>query len=464
MSTAPLRLNAFAMACVGHQAAGLWARPEDRSAEYRTLRYWTDLARLLERGGFDALFLADVLGVYDVHGGSRDAAVRAAAQVPVNDPLMAVSAMAAVTEQLGFGLTVTTTYEQPYALARRLTTLDHLTGGRVAWNVVTGYLDSAARNLGFDRQVPHDERYDVAEEYLEVCYKLWEGSWEDSAVVRDAERGVYADPAKVHDIGHHGRWFDVPGAFLCEPSPQRTPVVFQAGSSPRGQEFAARHAECVFVIGPTAKHVRRTVDSLRERVERAGRDPRSVTVYAGLTAVVRPSDAEATALLADYRAHASRDGALALFGGWTGVDLAGLAPGEPLQHVTTDANRSALSSFTSDPDRTWTVDDLARFVAVGGRGPVLAGSPATVADALEEFAEVSGVDGFNLMYATMPGTFADVVDHLVPELARRGRTAPPVAPGTTLRERLGSGEGARLAASHPGAAHRRPVAGTTTRA
>ncbi|WP_432495348.1 LLM class flavin-dependent oxidoreductase [Kineococcus auxinigenes] len=458
MSTAPLRLNAFAMACVGHQAAGLWTRPEDRSSEYRTLRYWTELARLLERGGFDALFLADVLGVYDVHGGSRDAAVRAAAQVPVNDPLMAVSAMAAVTEQLGFGLTVTTTYEQPYALARRLTTLDHLTGGRVAWNVVTGYLDSAARNLGFDRQVPHDERYDVAEEYLEVCYKLWEGSWEDGAVVRDAARGVYADPAKVHDIGHHGRWFDVPGAFLCEPSPQRTPVIFQAGSSPRGQEFAARHAECVFVIGPTAKHVRRTVDSLRERVERAGRDPRSVTVYAGLTAVVRPSDAEASALLADYREHASREGALALFGGWTGVDLAGLAPGEPLQHVTTDANRSALSAFTSDPDRTWTVDDLARFVAVGGRGPVLAGSPATVADALEEFAEASGVDGFNLMYATVPGTFADVVDHLVPELRRRGRTAPPAVPGATLREQLGSGDGARLAASHPGAAHRRPPA------
>ncbi|WP_432573236.1 LLM class flavin-dependent oxidoreductase [Kineococcus sp. SYSU DK005] len=451
----PLRLNAFAMACVGHQAAGLWARPEDRSADYRTLRHWTDLARLLERGGFDALFLADVLGTYDVYGGSRDAAVRAAAQVPVNDPLGAVSAMAAVTETLGFGLTVTTTYEQPYSLARRLTTLDHLTDGRIAWNVVTGYLDSAARNLGFERQVAHDERYDVAEEYLEVCYKLWEGSWEDGAVVRDAARGVYADPAKVHDIGHHGKYFDVPGAFLCEPSPQRTPVIFQAGSSPRGQRFAARHAECVFIIAPTAAHARRTVDSLRAEVERAGRDPRSVQVYAGLTAVVRPGDAEAHALLADYRAHASREGALALFGGWTGVDLADLAPDAPLQHVSTDANTSALAAFTRDADRRWTVDDLARFVAVGGRGPVLAGSPATVADELESFAEEADVDGFNLMYATLPGTFADVVDHLVPELDRRGRTAARPAPGTTLRERLGSGNGPRLADSHTGSTHRR---------
>ncbi|MEZ0164967.1 LLM class flavin-dependent oxidoreductase [Kineococcus sp. LSe6-4] len=452
----PLRLNAFAMACVGHQAAGLWTRAEDRSADYRTLRHWTDLARLLERGGFDALFLADVLGTYDVHGGSRDAAVRAAAQVPVNDPLGAVSAMAAVTENLGFGLTVTTTYEQPYSLARRLTTLDHLTQGRVAWNVVTGYLDSAARNLGFTAQVAHDERYDVAEEYLEVCYKLWEGSWEDGAVVRDAARGVYADPAKVHDIAHHGRYFDVPGAFLCEPSPQRTPVVFQAGSSPRGQRFAARHAECVFVIAPTAAIARRSVDSLRREVAEAGRDPRSVQVYAGLTAVVRSSDAEARALLADYREHASREGALALFGGWTGVDLAGAAPGQVLQHVTTDANRSALRNFTDDPDREWTVEDLARFVAVGGRGPVLAGSPQTVANELEAFAQEADVDGFNLMYATMPGTFTDVVDHLVPELARRGRTAPPPAPGTTLRERLGTGDGPRLAATHTGAGFRRP--------
>lgn len=451
----PLRLNAFAMACVGHQAAGLWARPEDTSADYRTLGHWTRLAQLLERGGFDALFLADVLGVYDVHGGSRDAAVRAAAQVPVNDPLMAVSAMAAVTQTLGFGLTVTTTYEHPYALARRLGTLDHLTQGRVAWNVVTGYLDSAARNLGFTAQVPHDERYDVAEEYLEVCYKLWEGSWEDGAVVRDAARGVYADPSKVHDIAHHGKHFDVPGAFLCEPSPQRTPVVFQAGSSPRGQEFAATHAEAVFVIGPTARHVRRSVDSLRREVAEAGRDPRAVVVYAGLTVVVRPSDAEARALLADYREHASREGALALFGGWTGVDLAGLAGDAPLQHVATEANRSALASFTQDPDREWTVDDLARFVAVGGRGPVLAGSPETVADELERFAEEADVDGFNLMYATMPGTFADVVDHLVPELARRGRTVPRSAPGTTLRERLGTGDGARLAATHVGSTHRR---------
>ncbi len=189
-------LNAFDMACVGHQSAGLWRHPEDQGYRYRELGYWTNLARILEAGGFDALFLADVLGVYDVYGGSRDAAVLDAAQFPVNDPTAAVSAMAAVTETLGFGITLSLTYEQPYALARRLSTLDHLTDGRVAWNIVTSYLDSAARNLGLDAQIPHDQRYDIADEYLEVCYKLWEASWEPGAVVRDPVRGGIHRPGQ----------------------------------------------------------------------------------------------------------------------------------------------------------------------------------------------------------------------------------------------------------------------------
>lgn len=452
----PIRLLAFDMASVGHQSAGLWRRDEDEGYRYTDLGYWTDLARLLERGGFDALFLADVLGIYDVYGGSRDVAVREAVQVPVNDPLMAVSAMAAVTTRLGFGLTVSLTYDHPYALARRFTTLDHLTRGRVAWNVVTSYLDSAARNLGLRTQIPHDRRYDLAEEYLEVCYALWESSWEDDAVVRDPARGVFTDPAKVHEIDHHGEWFDVPGPFLCEPSPQRTPVIFQAGSSSRGRAFAARHAEAVFVSGPTPAVVGDSVARLRAAAAAAGRDPASVVVYAMVTPVLGETDAAAEALLASYREGASLDGARALFGGWTGVDLAGLDPDAGLDYVENDAVRSALASFTvADPGRTWTPDEVARFVAVGGRGPVLAGSAATVADALDRWQEESGVDGFMIAYVTTPGTFRDVVDLLVPELRRRGRMAPEPT-GTTLRERL-SGGGPRLGADHVGGRHRRPT-------
>jgi FMN-dependent oxidoreductase (nitrilotriacetate monooxygenase family) len=449
-------LNAFDMACVGHQSAGLWRHPDDQGYRYRDLDYWTELARLLEGGGFDAVFLADVLGVYDVYGGSRDAAVRQAAQVPVNDPVLAVPAMAAVTRRLGFGVTISLAYEQPYALARRLTTLDHLTKGRVGWNIVTSYLDSAARNLGRAAQIPHDERYELAEEYLEVCYKLWEGSWEAGAVVRDTARGVFTEPGKVHDIEHKGRYFEVPGPFLCEPSPQRTPVLFQAGASPRGSRFAGTHAEAVFVSGPNPAVVRRSVDAVRSKAAEAGRDPRSVKVFTMLTAIAADTDAAAQAKRNSYLEYASHEGAMALFGGWTGVDLAAADPGQRLEYVETDATRSALASFTTaDPDRAWTVGELARFIAIGGRGPVVVGSGATVADELERWVEEADVDGFNLAYAVTPGTFADFVEHVVPELRRRGRAQSEYA-AATLRENLGTAPGPLLADDHPGARHRRP--------
>lgn len=450
----PIHLNAFAMNCAGHQSAGLWRHPSDQGFRYTDVEHWVGLARVLEEAGFDALFLADVLGIYDVYGGSRDAALRAGTQVPLGDPMLPVPAMAAATSRLGFGITVSVSYEHPYALARRFTTLDHLTKGRVGWNVVTGYLASAAANLGLGGQMPHDKRYAMAEEYLEVCYRLWEGSWEDDAVVRDAERGVYTDPAQVHDIGHHGTWFDVPGPFLCEPSPQRTPTIFQAGASARGQAFAGRHAEAVFVSGPSTAAVAKSVTGIRAAAAEAGRDPESVTVFVQLAPVVAPTAAAARARYEEYLAVASQEGALALFGGWTGLDLSEVPPDEPLRHVETDAGRSALASFTTDdPDREWTLAEVTAHIAVGGRGPVAVGSPTEVADEMERWVDETGADGFNLAYAVTPGTFVDVAELVVPELRRRGRM--PASPaGGTLREVLG-GAGPRVAPTHPAAAYRR---------
>jgi len=449
-----LHLNAFDMSCVGHQSPGLWKHPDDRAHTYTDLEYWTGLARLLERGGFDSLFLADVLGVYDVYQGSREAAVRDGVQVPVNDPLPAVPAMAAVTEHLGFGVTASLTYEHPYAFARRMATVDHLTKGRVAWNIVTSYLDSAARNLGLRRQLSHDDRYELAEEYLEVCYKLWEYSWEDDAVVRDAERGVFTDPAKVHDIAHDGPHFQVPGAFLSEPSPQRTPVLYQAGASSRGRAFAARHAEGVFISAYDAGVVRQYVDDTRARAAAEGRDPASLKFFAMVTPIVADSDAAAERKLAAYRELASDDGALVLYGGWSGLDLSRYERDQALEYVENDAIQSAVHTFTkADPDRKWTPRDIARFIGVGGMGPVVAGSPATVADELERFAEDSGVDGFNIAYATTPGTFEEFVDLVVPELRRRGR-ARETYEGSTLRENIYEPGQRRLRDDHPGAAYR----------
>ncbi|WP_025156438.1 NtaA/DmoA family FMN-dependent monooxygenase, partial [Leifsonia aquatica] len=218
-----IRLNAFTMNAVGHLSPGLWRHPRDESRRYLDLEYWIELAQTLERGLIDAVFLADVLGVYDVYGGSRDAALRGGVQVPVNDPLQLIPAMAAATEHLGFGVTASVSFEHPYPFARRMSTLDHLTRGRIGWNVVTSYLNSGALNLGVSGQEAHDRRYEIAEEYLEVAYKLWERSWDDDAVVADAETGVYAHPDRVHPIEHAGEFFRVPGIHLSEPSPQRTP-------------------------------------------------------------------------------------------------------------------------------------------------------------------------------------------------------------------------------------------------
>jgi long-chain alkane monooxygenase len=450
-----IHLNAFDMTCVGHQSPGLWRHPDDQSHRYKDLDYWTDLARTLERGFFDSLFIADVLGVYDVYQGSADAAIIDAAQVPVNDPMLAVSAMAAVTSHLGYGVTVSSTYEQPYALARKFSTLDHLTKGRVGWNIVTSYLESAARNLGLDQQVPHDERYRVGEEFLEVCYKLWESSWEDDAAVRDKENGVFTDPGKVHPIGHKGRYFTVPGPFLCEPSPQRTPLLFQAGSSPSGLAFAAKHAEAVFFSETRPEVLRPKVRNLREQAERAGRDPRSLKMFPLMTVITAATDEEARAKLADYQRYASYDGALALYGGWSGLDLSGYDPDQPLRYVKTEAVRSAVEGFTiADPAREWTPREIARYVGLGGRGPVVTGSPAAVADEMERWVAEADVDGFNLAYVITPGTFTDIVEYLVPELQRRGLMRTDYQ-GSTLRESFQGAGQARLRGDHPGARYRR---------
>ncbi len=453
----PVRFNAFAMNTVGHQSPGLWTHPRDESHRYTDPDYWIELARLLERGGFDSVFLADVLGVYDVHGGAPDAALRHAVQVPLNDPLALVPLMAAVTKHLGFGVTAALTYEPPYSFARRMSTLDHLTRGRAGWNIVTGYLDSAARNLGHDAQRAHDERYDLADEYLDVVYKLWELSWEDGAVKRDKRGRVFADPARVHAIGHRGEHYRVPGVHLCEPSPQRTPVLFQAGTSSRGRAFAGRHAECVFVSGPSVAVVKGYVDGLRAAAAAAGRSRDDVLIYGQALIVTAPTSTEAHAKHEDLKRHVDIEAALTLLSGWTGVDFSRYPLDATIDYLDTQAGRTALASFSSaDPARRWTVGEAAAFIGLGGRGPVFVGDPAEIADQLIAWQDATGLDGFNLAYALAHETFRDVVDLVVPELRRRGRYRPEQGQGAdddtaarTLRARLFD-RGDRLPANHAG--------------
>jgi long-chain alkane monooxygenase len=447
-----IRLNAFEMNCVAHQSPGLWRHPRDRSREYRRLDGWIELAKTLERGLFDGLFLADVLGVYDVFGASPAAALRHATQTPVNDPLLLVPAMAAATRNLGFGVTVTLSYEPPFPFARRMSTLDHLTEGRIGWNVVTGYLDSAAKGMGQSGQRAHDDRYAVAEDYMEVVYKLWEGSWADNAVVADAKKGVFTRPDRVRKVRHDGSHYQLDALHLSEPSPQRTPVLYQAGTSPAGRAFAARHAECVFMSGPSKKAIAPRVAAIRELAAAAGRDPMGILMFAMMTVIVAPTDEEAHAKLADYRRYVDPEGALTLMSGWTGVDFSEFDPDQIVEHVDREAGRTALENITrADPDRRWTVREVAEHVSIGGIGPVIVGSPATVADQLEGWIEDTDLDGFNLAFVVRPETFVDVADLLVPELQRRGRYKTAYRDGT-LREKL-FGD-ARLGPEHPAARHR----------
>jgi FMN-dependent oxidoreductase (nitrilotriacetate monooxygenase family) len=449
-----IRLNAFDMNCVVHQSAGLWRHPRDHADQYARLDYWIDLAQILERGKFDGLFIADVLGVYDVYGGNVDTALKTAAQLPLNDPVLLIPAMARATKNLGFGVTCTLSFEPPYPFARRMSTLDHLTDGRAGWNIVTGYLNSAAKGVGLDNQTAHDTRYEVADEYMEVMYKLWEGSWEDGAVVRDRVNGIYTRPEKVHRVVHEGANYRVDAVHLSEPSPQRTPVLYQAGASDKGRDFAAKHSECVFLLGPSKQVVAPRVSDIRERATRYGRNPRDILVFTLMTVIAGRTDAEAQDKYEEYRSYISHEGALTLFSGWTGVDFSRFGLDDPVTYIRNDAIHSAVEAFTvADPNRVWTVREIAEFVGIGGMGAIVVGSPQTVADQLQAWVEETDIDGFNLAYAVTPESFADFVELVVPELQRRGVYKRDYRPGT-LREKLFGPGRARLPQNHPAAAYR----------
>ena len=426
-----IQLHAFEMACVGHIQQGLWRHPRDRAADYNTLGHWVELARTLERGLFDGLFLADVLGTYDVYGGSADAAIRHAVQVPNLDPAMLVSAMAHATRHLGFAITANTGAEHPFVFARRMSTLDHLTSGRIGWNVVTGYLDSAARALGLAQQGEHDTRYDAADDFFRAARSLWEDSWEDGAVLRDQEAGGYADPALVHNVAHSGDGWRMQGMHLCEPSPQRTPVIYQAGASARGRRFAAEHAECVFVNATTPPQVARLVADLRAEAATHGR---SLRVFAGMTVVVGQNEAAARGKLDDYQHFASVEGALVQSAGSMGIDFAALGDDDPIPAASgTQAVVSNLAALTQGAPIT--KRGFAERISLGGRQKPVLGSPSQVADAMQGWAKDADLDGFVLARTVTPECFVDFVALVVPELQRRGVYKTAYA-GGTLRQKL----------------------------
>jgi FMN-dependent oxidoreductase (nitrilotriacetate monooxygenase family) len=451
-----LHVNLFEMNCVGHISHGLWVHPDNNRHRFNDIEFWTELAKLLEYGAFDAVFLADVIGTYDGFRGGPETALREAVQVPNNDPLLLIPAMAAVTSGLGFAATFSLTYEPPFAFARRMSTLDHLTKGRVAWNVVTSYLPNAARNFGLADEIDHDRRYEIADEYLDVCYKLWEGSWDDDAVIEDREHRVYTDPARVRYINHAGAYYKVAGPHLSQPSPQRTPVIYQAGSSEAGRAFGGKHAEAVFIGGSTLESTRAYIEDYRSKAAAQGRDRGHIKFMAGAAVIVGRSDDEVARKVDTFTRLRSIDGHLAHAGAgldWTRYP-AETRVGDIIARQDPGYQR-LIRQYA--PDQT--VGDILQRIGSFNRGPFfVAGTPKEVADAIEAWLDKGGIDGINLRQFLTPGTAEDFIELVVPELRRRGRYRESYQEGETLRERLfGSGH-ARLLPDHPGARYRDPAA------
>ncbi|MBO9577512.1 MAG: NtaA/DmoA family FMN-dependent monooxygenase [Microbacteriaceae bacterium] len=446
-----LILNLFEMNTVSHIKHGLWPLPGNNRHRFNEPAYWTELAEILEDGGFTGVFLADVVGAYDTFRGGIATALVEGLQIPSNDPLLVVPIMAQATKHLGFGVTFSTSYEPPFAFARRLSTLDHLTAGRIGWNIVTSYLPNAAENFGLAAEIPHDRRYEIADEFLDVVYKLWEGSWDDDAVLIDRERKVYTDPTKVRRIDHVGEVFRVAGPHLVQPSPQRTPVLFQATGSPAGTEFAGRHAEVVFTGGHSAEDFRRNAAAMTAAAARHGRSREDLRFIVQAGIVVGRTEDEALDKWRLYQEHTSLDGILAHAGfpvdlpafprDWT-VAAAFGAAGVPLDE---------LPGYVQAEARVGEVLDRLRGQREGRY--FVAGTPEVVADEIERWLDEDGVDGINLRQYHSFDTARDFAELVVPELRRRGRILDRPSAPVTLRETL-FGRGPRLEPSHAAARYR----------
>ncbi|MFT4043111.1 MAG: NtaA/DmoA family FMN-dependent monooxygenase [Gordonia sp. (in: high G+C Gram-positive bacteria)] len=453
MNRPRLIINAFTMNTVSHISHGLWRHPADRQADYTNLHMWLDLARLLERGRFDAIFFADTLGVGGSYRGSSDIWFENGLQVPGNDPSVLASGIAAVTDHLGIIYSSSVLQEHPFNFARRASTLDHLTGGRIGWNIVTSPMLNAANNFGHHTLVEHDERYRWAQEYLDVTYKLWEQSWDDDAVLRDAATGIYADPRKIHRIDHHGERYNVAGPHLCEPSPQRTPVLFQAGSSPAGLAFAATHAEAAFIMAPSPQHAATHIARSRQIAANLGNGARVPIHIQGLSFVVGATESEARRREREIDEWISIDALLAHMSRDIGIDLGHADPNDPIDTIDAESLETVRGLISqvidaAPPGRRPTIADLAQLHGTRTR---IVGTPEQIADRLEQWQD-AGIGGINVIAHGNPQTWNDFIDHVMPTLRSRGLAQREYSPGT-LREKL-FGRRPHLPDDHPARRYR----------
>jgi FMN-dependent oxidoreductase (nitrilotriacetate monooxygenase family) len=422
-------LNAFLMTAGHHEAS--WRLPDNDARGSRDVRYFQDLARTAERGLLDSVFFADGPLLWDV-------ARRPAETV---DPALLLTAMAVVTERIGLIATATTTFEEPFNLARKFASLDLISKGRAGWNMVTTGIEAAAANFGDGPLPTPAERYARGAEFLDVVLGLW-GGWDDDAVVADKARGVYIDPARVRALDHHGEHFSVAGPLNVGRSPQGHPVIVQAGSSPAGIELAGQYAEAVFTAQPTIEEGRSFYATLKAATVKAGRSPDQVKVLPGIVPILGGTEEEARRLERQLDELVVLDHPLRQLAEQTGLPVEELPLDQPLpDHIrAVDDIRGMTSRYQLTVDMArrdnLTVRELLLRLG-GGRGHrTFAGTPEQVADSLEQWFTTGAADGFNVMPPVLPAGLDAFVDHVVPILQQRGlfRTAYT---GTTLREHYG---------------------------
>lgn len=443
-----LRFGIFENAQANDSGRLTWRDPENKRHDFDTLEYWTELAEICEDAGIDFLFLADAWGWSEVDGKRPDVATTEALDLPRLDPFIVAASLLSRTKNLGLVMTGSTLLEHPYPFARRMATLDHLSQGRIGWNIVTtGTAETAVKAFGTP-MVAHDERYRMADDFVRLAYRLWEGAWEPDALVKD-KNGVFADPTKVHRIHHEGAFFKSDGYGNSSYSPQGTPVLFQAGMSPAGRSFGGTHGECMFVGGAAPDKLAQTVQDIRAEAAKAGRADGAVKVMAEFRCVIGDTKADAQRRYDEVLATQSDEATVASYAMFTGIDLSAYEADTPMTQLHTELSQSQISRFEG-----LTVGDvLADWKEHGVGSNAFVGSAEEVADHVIATAEIADLDGFLLSPVVQPGSTIDFVERVMPILRERGALAPATA-GTTLRQRLTGSQDAVLPADHPGATYR----------
>ncbi len=414
---------------------GGWRHPESTLDDILEPGRYQHIARLLEAARFDACFFADLFGLYDIHEGSYDAYVRRGGQISFLDPTVVLPVMAEATRHLGLGATLSTSFHSAYHLARWLASLDVMSKGRVAWNVVTSATDLEARNAGLDELPPRELRYDRADEVLEACFALWNG-WEENAFVLDKKAGVFSDPSKVHYANYQGRWIKTRGPLSIPRSPHGHPVIMQAGSSDRGREFAARWAEVIFTIQRGKGEMQEFYDDIKTRMERHGRTPGECAILPGVSVVLGETESIARER-ADYlNSLISPELNRAATSANLGADISKLKEGVTLASLQGNQGMKGSEDLMAQHMKAQNMT-FAEVAENRGRGRELVGTAETVADRLQEIFDSGVCDGFVVSPVNHPGMFEQFCRIVVPELQRRGLLRKEYT-GKTLRENLRS--------------------------